>query len=258
MRLGQLARKLSLRPAQIVEFLANQGLPLEVNSNTRMEDGLVLLVVKKYAPDSLVTIESELKAIDDEIIEEVEQKTENEVEAPLNEPVEMVKQVGESRQSSLPEIEVIRAPKIELSGLKVLGKIELTVPKKNNDVLLEAQTDSSTTQGELQVRPVKKISKFNEKRDKQKQKRSFDQTWENPLELKREQEAKEAEEKRLIQLAQEKEKRKKYYEAKAKISKKPKRVKPENDEPKFEITSKNKSMPKTWFGKFMRWLTNNN
>ena len=53
MRLGQLARKLSLRPAQIIEFLAESNIQIEDNSNSRVEDSHVEMVVKFFAPDML-------------------------------------------------------------------------------------------------------------------------------------------------------------------------------------------------------------
>jgi hypothetical protein len=254
MRLGQLARKLSLRPAEIVEFLAGQGIPLEANSNTRMEDGLVMLVVKKYAPDSLVEVESELKAVVDEVTEEKEQDQVNNVDDIEESAIESVQPVQSlTAQTTSFETEVIRVPKIELSGLKVLGKIELAEPKKNE--LQEGNASSESTQEEQKSRSEKKSHKTNGKRNLHKQKRIPNQPWKNPLELQREQEAKEAEEKRQLSMAQKKEKRKKYYETKAKVKVKPKREKPAGDLSKNEMVTIIKPAPKTVFGKFLRWLT---
>ena len=56
MRLGQLARKLALRPDEIVEFLSAKNIQIEDNSNTKLEDDHVTLIIKKFAPSMLTEI----------------------------------------------------------------------------------------------------------------------------------------------------------------------------------------------------------
>ena len=50
MRLGQLARKLALRPAEIVEFLAINHIQVDEGSNTKLEDDHVTLIMTQFAP----------------------------------------------------------------------------------------------------------------------------------------------------------------------------------------------------------------
>ena len=51
MRLGQLARKLELRPAEIIEFLATKNIVIEDDANSKIEDNYVALVFRQFAPD---------------------------------------------------------------------------------------------------------------------------------------------------------------------------------------------------------------
>src|SRR5689334_19628909 len=118
MRLGQLARKLSLRPAQIVEFLSQHNIQIEDNSNTRIEDQHAELVVNHFAPGTFQQVE---------LADEPEETAPVEAELPVI--------VTDSSEQTTIEPEVIRVQKIELSGLKVLGKIELPEPKKKEPVV---------------------------------------------------------------------------------------------------------------------------
>src|SRR5260221_11505809 len=54
MRLGQLARKLAIRPSAIIEFLAAKNISLEESSNTRLEDDQVILIMNQFAAASTV------------------------------------------------------------------------------------------------------------------------------------------------------------------------------------------------------------
>jgi hypothetical protein len=249
MRLGQLARKLSLRPAQIVEFLAVQGIRIEENSNTRMQDNHVMLVVQQYAPESLSSITIE----PDEVVNE-EPVAEVQTESELPAVPEEVQQPKESVHTPTQEIEVIRVPKIELSGLKVLGKIELAELKIKEapgevPVALNDPPSEDVPSVKAEVKPRKRSGK----RDHKKPQKANNQSWKNPLEVQREREAKEAEERKKQMIAREKEKRKQYYEEKVKAAAKPKRVKPKDDQSEEVPSTVQKPEPKTLLGKFLRW-----
>src|SRR5688572_23426783 len=211
MRLGQLARKLSLRPAQIVEFLALNNVQIVDNSNTRIEDNHTELVINHFAPGTFQQMS--------ESIDEPEEIIPVEKELPI---VEVETQTETSESHVNEESEVIRVPKIELSGLKVLGKIELPEPKKKEPV--EEQVENvntpsveekpSTEQKPRLQRP--KGKKTHVKRDRPQGE------WKNPLEQKREREAREAQEKKRMEIEREKEKRKKHYQQKVKATTQPK------------------------------------
>jgi len=49
----QLARKLELRPAEIVSYLALNSIQIESGGNTRLEDEYVKLILQKFAPQGL-------------------------------------------------------------------------------------------------------------------------------------------------------------------------------------------------------------
>ena len=246
MRLGQLARKLSLRPSQIIEFLAQQNIRIDEGSNTRMEDDHVVMVVQKYAPDNLGNIVAEIDEVEESEGESVE-IDQPVVEAPIP-------QIEVAEEQPVAEPEVIRVPKIELSGLKVLGKIELPEPKKKEPVGEQTEPTEPTIIAEETPKPTVKAQKVKGKPTQHKREQSKPREWKNPLELKREREAREAEEKRRAAIEREKEKRKKYYEEKVKAVAQPKRVKPVKEQPQEKNNTVSKPEPKTILGKFLRWL----
>ena len=124
MRLGQLARKLELRPAEIIEFLATKNILIEDDANAKVEDNYVTLVFQQFAPD----METENRP-------EIDVAAASTSDEPIGDTSEVDEKPAASRpasQSVTDRIEVIKAPKVELSGLKVLGKIDLPDTKKNN------------------------------------------------------------------------------------------------------------------------------
>ncbi len=256
MRLGQLARKLSLRPAQLVEFLAKNSIKIEESSNARLEDSHVEILVRHYAPNSMMQITEEV----DEVEEVVQVENEQQVAAPAI----LESESTESQDTESPE--VIRVPKIELSGLKVLGKINLPEPKnlpagkagkepvveQKPDEIITEVTDTETPVVEKQVKP----RNLNRKPTNQNRERPQQRPWKNPLELQREREVRAIEEKKRAEIEREKEKRRKHYEEKVKSVAQPKRTKPAKEQP--EVKRKpvdTRQVPKTWVGKFLRWWT---
>ena len=145
MRLGQLARKLDLRPAEIIEFLATKNIVIEDDVNAKVEDNYVTLVFRQFAPD----VETE----NSPPIDIAAAGTSHEPIGDVNEMDE--KPVASSPASeSIPErIEVIKAPKVELSGLKVLGKIDLPDTKKKQS---ETSQENSETEQPQEVNREKR------------------------------------------------------------------------------------------------------
>jgi hypothetical protein len=252
MRLGQLARKLSLRPAQIVEFLSQHNIQIEDNSNTRIEDGHTELVVNHFAPGTFEQVS--------EAVDEPEEITPVENGIPV--VVVEAPQVETSEPPVNPDSEVIRVPKIELSGLKVLGKIELPEPKKKEPIAIEIEKTDEGVESFTETAPPpapERKSKISDRyRDKKPvhQKRDRPREWKNPLELQREREIRQAEEKKRIAAEREKEKRKRHYEEKRKAVVQTKRTKPSKDQPIAQQKPVDtRPVPKTWLGKFLRWWT---
>ena len=125
MRLGQLARKLALRTTDLVAFLNNHQITIDPGNNTRLEDSHVKMIIHHFAPDLSEEKITEALVEPDPVEPEVSVAVVNTMEkdAPSDEPhADIV--------AELPE--TIKAPKIELAGLKVLGKIDLPEPKKKD------------------------------------------------------------------------------------------------------------------------------
>jgi len=234
MRLGQLARKLSIRQSEIVDFLQQQNIRIEDGSNTRLEDSHVVLIMKQYAP-----------AREEEVIAELAN------EKHVEEPIEVVKReaqpMPELPESNEEKPEVIRVPKIELSGLKVVGKIELPEPKKKEEKPVDSEFPTEPTpEPKQEERPPKTDRKaIHHKKEKKAR------THVNPLALQREREAREAEEKRRMQAVREKEKRKQHYHKKVKAIRAGKPAKPIKVEP---LSTPLEPQPSTWWDKFLKWL----
>ena len=238
MRLGQLARKLALKPIEIVGFLAKQNITIEDGGNTRLEDDHVALILQKFAPEQL---------------EEPRPKAEPIIQSPAtpilveNDIVVTEVQIPANEVSKEETIEVIKAPKVELSGLKVLGKIELQEPKKKE---VAPESNDAPISGEIKKQPLQEFRKphspWNERPNTRARK--------NPIALQREQEVLEARKKREAEVEREKDKRTMHYLKKVNVAKPTKALKMTYDEPSEEQSVAKVPTPKTWWGRFMRWL----
>ena len=235
MRLGQLARKLSVRPSQIVDMLAKHQQFLEDGSNAKLTDDLVKQIVLHFAPERL----TELMAVQ-------VQETEPE---PQPEPVviEVVEahlqpEVTTEIKSEVENTETIRAPKVELAGLKVLGKIELPAPRKKEEPKAEGETT------EAEQKP-----KREQKDKRRKPVERTEKPWRNPIALQREREEREKEERRKQALEEQKERKRINYLNKIK-SNAPTKAARIYDEPIEAAPLPVEKKPRTWFGKFLKWL----
>lgn len=258
MRLAQLARKLSIKPATIVEFLSSQGITLEDNANTKVEDEQVKAVVSHFAPGLfdaqpepiMEPQPAETETIGETVDSSLEEETQSEVTlqeelvipAPIHEEIEPVS----ADANTLPD--VIRAPKIELTGLKVLGKIELPEKKKKEEETTSVET-AETVVAEVEKKNTPRERGIRTDRKPKSQQRSN----RNPLAEARERERREQEEKRKQEIERKKEIRTKNYLKKVKVVAPVKRT-------KAEVTSANtpkrkQEEPKTLWGKFVKWLT---
>jgi hypothetical protein len=256
MRLGQLSRKVSVRPAEIVSFLSGRGFSVLDNTNTRVPDDAARMVFTHFAPHL------KFEETAEEVMEETISEAEPEPASPAVFPVESESQpVAESideqqsanaedsdvaEESELPQL--IKAPKTELQGLKVVGKIELPQPKKkesapaaDNQELTMANVDAKR-KGEHPRRP------------QNNNQGSTSRPRKNPIATQREREARESEEKRKAELEKEKEKRTQYYMQRVKPAA-PARRAALVDEPLSQLKDEAPDEPKSLWGKFVKWLT---
>lgn len=245
MRLGQLARKLAIRPSQIVDFLANRQIFLEEGSNAKLKDDSVKEIVHHFAPEKLQEIVVDLQSEIEPVAKETEPIVVN-IEPVLEEtPTEDV--ILPFLQEEKPE--VIKASKVELSGLKVLGKIDLPVPKKK-----EPETSSPEDQ------PVPEREERSPRRERKKlqtqiNRETVQRPWKNPIAQQREKEVREQEEKKRAALAREKERKREHYFKKVKVGQ-PTKAARLYEETIEETPLQQETQPKTLWGKFIKWLNN--
>src|SRR5690349_19588087 len=135
MRIGQLARQLGISPSDISGFLATQNIETETGANARLDEEVVAKVLQHFAPEKKV----------EEIVQEEEP-------AP-------VKEEPLKTDEALP-VEVIRVTKVELQGLKVVGKIDLPQPKKKEEAPVPPR----------------------EQREPRREPRREQRSWKNPME----------------------------------------------------------------------------
>jgi hypothetical protein len=254
MRLGQLARKLALRPSQIVDYLATLEVPTEEGSNARLSDEVTGRVILHFAPERL-----------NEILTKEEKNPEPATtSAPVEElPIDIsVVEVAETSvavlsaavDASVEKPEVIKAPKVELTGLKVLGKIELPETKKKAIPVSESVEEVEVANNEnplTEKKPARTEPK--EKRSKRRETQT-QRPVRNPIAEQRERKAREEEEKRKAKAERDKEKRTQHYLQRVKTGQPTKAVKIVSEPTETFEMKEVKPVPKTWLGKFLRWL----
>ncbi len=149
MRISSLARKIKIKPSELITYCEQNNIELDSGAHTKLSEDQVEKIYTEFAPEFLkqdetaeaviagpledteevelkpdpevtveVSVEENSVAIEEDIVtEEAAEETQKEDEA-------------EDDNEAQEEIEVIRAPKITLPGLKVKGKIDLPEPKK--------------------------------------------------------------------------------------------------------------------------------
>lgn len=224
MRLGQLSRKLDITPAEIVQFLATKNVTIDVDVNSKLEEEAVRVAMDHFAPDLSEQIAANER--------EPEQVPEGEIE----ESASREQNIQDEGAKEAQPVDVIKAPKIELAGLKVVGKIELPEKKKKE---------------EPESKPIEKRKPEKTKRSDRGSKRPRP----NPVALQRQKEAAEAARKREEERRIQKERRTQNYLNKVKAVQPTKAAKIIKE--KTEVLSPEELVdpPKGWFRKFLKWLT---
>lgn len=153
MRLRQLARKLDVDTEKLIQYLRVSNLPSDGDSNAKLSEEQEKLLLEKFGPVIKEEIEevkvtpeiNSEKEKEEEVATEEKEDTELTEEIVVEKPFETSPSLAaeSNEQTELPE--VIRAPKIELTGLRVVGKIELPSPKKKEEEK-EEQTDEKVNQ----------------------------------------------------------------------------------------------------------------
>ncbi len=229
MRLGQLSRKLGIHTSKIIDFLASKDIVINEDSNTRIEDEYVTWITQKYAPQLMAEVSNTLS--EEKIEPIIHTALVEEIAPPEEQPAAL-------EAAPLPEL--IKAPKIELSGLKVLGKIEIPEKKKtaSSQEQPESISSNSTSTAERKKNPRRELTSRPQK---------------NPVALQREREEREAERKRKEKLQREKEKKTYNYLSRVKTQAPTKKSQYVNEQIE-EASSITEEVPKSLWGKFLRWL----
>lgn len=178
MRLGQLSRKLDIKPAEIREILKNDfQTEIENDLNARIDDEHAAAILAKFGKSNIESEAADIPQIEIKKVEEkpleifVEHQTET-VEAVNQESaqhaeiktqietnmVSTEKLENESTESFKPlpvdpNAELIKAPKIKLEGLKVIGKIEL---KETVKEVIEGSSEDNNQGGTETSKKYKK------------------------------------------------------------------------------------------------------
>lgn len=241
MRLGQLARKLAIRPAEIVEILAAHQIQIAEDPNVKLDPSQLSLILQRFSPD----LKTEILA-EDRIQEDERPVADSVVEISASISSQTSPETMPSEPS--PEkSEVIKAPKIELSGLKVLGKIDIPEAKKKTapESLSKNENDSAVPSETTHERRIPAY----------KEKKRVQRSTKNPIALEREREALETQKKKEEEAKLQKERRTQNYLKKVKTAAPTKAAKLVKEEVEEMSPAELKEPPKTLWGKFVRWLT---
>lgn len=238
-----LARRVSKTPGEVVAFLASRQIIVDDSANGRLEEAHVRLVLETFAPDELANPAVPL----------AEQPGQVQTETPTTDepqPTGLAEKSEEEPGTSVEEMpplpDVIKAPKVELPGLKVIGKIELPEPRKKE----AGSQDKPGAENDLVERTQPRFDRKREQRqDRGRPPRQ------NPVALQREREAREAEERRQQELEDQKRKKTEHYlkRVSQKVNR-PTKAARLVQEPTETLTD-TRPAPTTVLGRFWRWLT---
>jgi len=250
MRLGQLARKLERSPTEIIEFLASKNIHIDDGVNNKLEASHLTLVLQQYAPTEL---QAQIVEDADDLAVELPPDASAKEEATLQETPSQ-EPIAEVDQLTPEQSDVIRAPKVELAGLKVLGKIELPDPRKKTAETPQENSGDEPPSGEKASSGEELPKEF--KKDRRNENfRKPKRIAKNPIALQREQEALAEKQKREEELRIQKERRTQNYLTKVKAHQPTKAARLIKEDAEQLSPGELEERPKTWLGKLLRWFT---
>lgn len=319
MRLGQLARKLDIKPTQIVSFLKKEhSILVDDSLNSKIEDNVLQLVMDQFKIDTPKPIiqrakksipskdiipdvslsnseETEVEVDIDKVIETITEEVANEIfeDEAIDEAIdnivideleaikETVGDVSDSQTKVNVETEsltaydedgepieltlvdgVIKAPKKELEGFKVIGKIDLPQKAKpiqfiitNNGKSTDITETIEKTRVELiEHNRLKYLARVEKRKLAAKNKKSKTKRKLSELDI-REKANKLAVEKQIQHTKAKKEQQKKYYEKNKKtIQKSPKKKKNSSKKDGLQDMKTYDKEPTTRWGRIWKWF----
>ena len=249
MRLSTLARKINITPKQLIAYLNQKGIEVENGLHSKLEKDITDMVMEHFLPEDQVkvpepaekieeTTEIELpedeSKLDDEkiVLEEITSPQENVAEVASASEVENEQKVGtveDLESEDFEKIELIKAKKVKLEGIKVVGKIDLPEkPKKEPaETSIEEELDAENKRLS-RTKPASGNRNFN--RDRKKKRHGKNHT-PSSYEDKLKEEEREKLKKRRRRENAEKRRKKKYYQEhiEPKISQRQKKNKKSNN-----------------------------
>ena len=151
MRLGQIARKLNVGTATIVESLAKKGYEVENNPNSKITLDQVAMLEKEFKSSALEKEEASHLSIGkrhEPLAMEQESPKPEKIVEPTPSPVPVAK-------APEPVVKKITSEAPKLEGIKVLGKVELDKkPVQNPSPAPQPKTTPMPKQEEKKVEPV--------------------------------------------------------------------------------------------------------
>lgn len=226
MRLGQLSRKINTKPTEILAYIKNEfDVELGTHLNTKVDDTLAEKVITKFGKVDSVPDVAEVPELEEVEVIDSTSTTESTEEASSKVP-ESIEPVTEYaiQQDVNPEViakaPLIKAPKVELSGPTVVGKIDLPPPLSEqmvevDGVMMSKQAIADQKKEKWEERKKKSRSR-NEKRSSDKVRSSRKNSEEQIAQMKHDREQKDLAHKLAL--------REKRIAKKAKEEKKPKSV----------------------------------
>lgn len=278
MRLGQLSRKVNVKPTEILSYLKNEfDVELGTHLNTKVEDQLADKVIQKFAAPVIVKEEVPAKEMTPPIADD------SKIEEPVAEELVAEFQASESETLAEPETEetpdpieikefepnqevdaetiqnaaLIKAPKVELTGPKVIGKIEL--PPSLEEQMVEVDgvmISKAEIANRKKEERLAKREKFQERkaRSSSSVRNSRVKSEAQIEQIKRDKEAEEMAkrlERREKRIAEKKKKEKKVKPTF--VAKAPKKKSAKTTEIKKQEEEKQPE-PTTWYGKLWKWF----
>ena len=140
MRLGQVKRTHNIETSKIVSFLNKKGIEISSHPNSKLTDDQLKMVLDEFKTEEEVVEEvvAEVVKKEDILVEEAPKakkktpaKKKKESKPEVGDVIEIKEEKPKKKKTEDEDedIEVIRAPKQEVEGLKVLGKIDIPKPK---------------------------------------------------------------------------------------------------------------------------------
>ena len=291
MRLGQLSRQTKLNTSDIVEYLADQGITIKSGSNAKVNDEYVELVYSGFNLEPPAeTSETEVAADVNEPESEgaLEQSTETLVETddvpvisdPHSEISDLYEGLDDDEEFSAEEIveikarieakkiakdeadrpenpNLIKAPKVSLQGLKVIGRIDLPEPKVKKELQEE---EAVTVEDKVEApKPVEVVRHKKRNAGRNRQSSHNRKADINPVELQRQRAEKAVRERKKRELRKEKERKRKHYhkvtqEKKKEVIRKEKPLVEATPEVKKPVLKPKKVTRGNFMSRFWRWL----